>query len=271
MPHPPRRISREWNQSGDLDKGHVNASLATHPRRDSLLIRELLVEGVHLGITSQHGLIAHGRGEAFDYLIGERTRGFAVTAIKAAVASLLLAERPVISVNGNTAALVPKDLVKLSRIINAPLEINIFHHSGARISALEQHLRQFGSGAVLKPSSEAVIAGMQSDRRFVNPEGIARADVVFVPLEDGDRCGALRAAGISVIAVDLNPLSRTARDASITIVDNVVRAVPRMVEFAEQMTRTADESALRDYLAKYDHSAVLRAAELAIRTADEED
>lgn len=35
--------------------------------------------------------------------------------------------------------------------------------------------------------------------------------------------------------MDLNPLSRTARAASITIVDNVVRAVPNMVKLAEEL------------------------------------
>ena len=240
--------------------------LASHPRGESLRIRELLVEGVRIGITSQHGLIAHGRGEAYDYLIGERTRDFAEIAIKAALAALFLAERPVISVNGNAAALVPGDLVELSRITNAPLEINIFHHSESRITEIEEHLKQFGSGDVLKPSPDAVITGMKSGRRFINPDGIAVADVVFVPLEDGDRCSALRAAGKSVIAVDLNPLSRTSRDASITIVDNVVRAVPRMIELGEQMARQRDVSKMQDYLRKYDHAAVLRSAERAIRS-----
>jgi 4-phosphopantoate--beta-alanine ligase len=38
-----------------------------------------------------------------------------------------------------------------------------------------------------------------------------------------------------VIAIDLNPLSRTSRAASITIVDNVVRAIPNMVRLAREM------------------------------------
>ena len=42
----------------------------SHPRYTSLKIREKIVDGVKKGITSQHGLIAHGRGEAFDYIIG---------------------------------------------------------------------------------------------------------------------------------------------------------------------------------------------------------
>ena len=240
----------------------------THPRGESLRIRELLVEGVRLGITSQHGLIAHGRGEAYDYLIGERTRDFAEVAMKAAVAALLLAKHPVISVNGNTAALVPGELVNLSRITGAPLEINIFHHSEARISAIEQHLKRFGSCELLKPSRDAEIAGISSQRRFVNTEGIAIADTVFVPLEDGDRCEALRAVGKSVIAIDLNPLSRTSRSASITIVDNVVRAVPRMVELGEEIYPKRDLAMLEQYLSRYDHVAVLSDAERAIRSAN---
>ena len=44
----------------------------THPRYLSLKIRDAITAGVEQGITSIHGLIAHGRGEAFDYLIGER-------------------------------------------------------------------------------------------------------------------------------------------------------------------------------------------------------
>ncbi len=44
-----------------------------HPRYVSLKIREKIVEGVQMAITSMQGLVAQGRGEAFDYLIGERT------------------------------------------------------------------------------------------------------------------------------------------------------------------------------------------------------
>ena len=39
---------------------------AGHPRYESLRIREVLVASVASGLTSQHGLIAHGRGEALD-------------------------------------------------------------------------------------------------------------------------------------------------------------------------------------------------------------
>ena len=76
----------------------------SHPRAKSLLIREKLVEGFDDGLVAKEGLLAHGRGEAFDYLLGEKTANFAKKAIQAAAASLLLADIPVISVNGNIAA-----------------------------------------------------------------------------------------------------------------------------------------------------------------------
>jgi len=46
-----------------------------------------------------------------------------------------------------------------------------------------------------------------------------------VPLEDGDRTMALRRYGVKVIAIDLNPLSRTSRTADLPIVDELTRAL----------------------------------------------
>ena len=79
----------------------------SHPRYASLVARERVAEGVKQGYTSIQGLIAQGRGECFDYLLGERTNPPAEAATKAAAALLLLAKRPSLSVNGNVAALVP--------------------------------------------------------------------------------------------------------------------------------------------------------------------
>jgi 4-phosphopantoate--beta-alanine ligase len=62
-----------------------------------------------------------------------------------------------------------------------------------------------------------------------------------VPLEDGDRTEALVKMGKKVIAVDLNPLSRTAQRASITIVDNIVRAAPRLVEATKRLRKEGRE------------------------------
>jgi 4-phosphopantoate--beta-alanine ligase len=61
---------------------------------------------------------------------------------------------------------------------------------------------------------------------------------VLVPLEDGDRTEALVKMNKTVITIDLNPLSRTSRAANITIVDNVVRAMPVLVEAASKLRGT---------------------------------
>jgi len=86
----------------------------SHPRYESLVMRKKIAKGVEEGIVHITGLIAHGRGEAFDYLIGEKTQDFAMRAAEAAAAFLKLAQHPVISVNGNVAALVAEEVVKLA-------------------------------------------------------------------------------------------------------------------------------------------------------------
>ncbi len=236
----------------------------SHPRYISLKLRDAIVAGVEQGITSAHGLVAHGRGEAFDYLIGERTRLFARQAARAAAALLLLAERPVISVNGNAAALVAAELVQLGEALEAPLEVNIFHASKTRERKMKKHLLQSGATEILMPSTRVQLPFIESQRRFVHPEGIFAADAVFVPLEDGDRCEALRKMGKQVVVVDLNPLSRTAQKASVAIVDNVVRAVPLVVEEIGR-ARKKSTKALKRVVAEYDHKEILRAAERRLR------
>jgi 4-phosphopantoate---beta-alanine ligase len=237
----------------------------SHPRYASLKLRESIVAGVEQGITSIHGLIAHGRGEAFDYLIGETTQPFAATAIETGAAMLILAKSPVISVNGNAAALVAGGLVELATLLRAPLEVNIFHASSAREQAIRDHLLAHGAPQVLAPTEEAQLPGIESNRRFVHPNGIFRADVVFVPLEDGDRCEALRAMGKDVVTVDLNPLSRTAKAASVTIVDNVVRAVPQLADRIRLFKAAPPESAAR-IVDGYNNAAILAAAIQRIRS-----
>lgn len=201
----------------------------SHPRYKSLVTREKIVNGVKLGITSQHGLIAQGRGEAFDYLIGEKTTKKAKKQIKKAAKLLLKAKHPVISVNGNVAVLAPKEIIKLSEIIPARIEVNIFHKSKVREQRIKEWLIKYGAKEILMPK-KPLIEHIEHNRRFCNPNGIAKADVVFVPLEDGDRCEALIKMGKKVINVDLNPLSRAARKATINIQDNIIRALPLLVE-----------------------------------------
>lgn len=208
-----------------------------HPRAESLKIREKLIENYVKGVVASAGLIAHGRGEAFDYLLGERTTEPALKAIKAAAAALLTAERPVISVNGNTAALAAEDTVKLAKAADAKIEVNLFYRSIERETAIKRLLEKAGAAEVLGVGEDASarISELTSERRRVDPRGILIADVVLVPLEDGDRTEALVRMGKKVIAIDLNPLSRTAQKASITIVDNVVRAMPKLVETVKKL------------------------------------
>ncbi len=233
----------------------------SHPRYESLRLRDAIVAGVKRGVTSEHGLIAHGRGEAYDYLLGERTHDFALTAIDAAAHLLTSASRPVISVNGNVAALVAADLVRLSGVLGAPLEVNIFHASKQREQAIRSYLQEHGAGEVLMPTTDTELDFIDSNRKYVHPEGIYKADTIFVPLEDGDRCQALRKMGKAVITVDLNPMSRTSRAASITIVDNVVRALPRLLEGLRGLS--ADNGRRTT---KFDNLTHLAAAEREIRS-----
>ena len=228
----------------------------THPRYLSLTLRDTIVAGVEQGITSVHGLIAHGRGEAFDYLIGETTQLFATEAIHAAAAMLRSAAHPVISVNGNVAALAPDGLIALGQVLNAPLEVNIFHTETGREQRIREHLLKHGASDVLMPTTEVQLSYIDSNRKFVHPDGIFKADVVFVPLEDGDRCEALRKMGKAVVTVDLNPMSRTAKQASITIVDNVVRALPLLCEEIRNFSDSSAQNTLKDY----SNAAVLQEA-----------
>jgi len=226
-----------------------------------LRTRDRLAQCFKDGLVAPEGLAAHGRGEAFDYILGGTTTKFARKAAEAAVAALLCAERPVISVNGNVAALVPTEIVKLANAVNAKIEVNLFHASPTREGAIARHLREHGAEDILgiERKFAAWIPEVHSNRRRVDRRGIAAADVVLVPLEDGDRTEALRKLGKKVIAIDLNPMSRTARAADITVVDNITRALPVMVETAESLSRRP-ATEIKKIVKKFDNSANLKAA-----------
>jgi 4-phosphopantoate--beta-alanine ligase len=217
----------------------------------------MLVNGFRRGLVVPDGLIAHGRGEAYDYLIGECTTKTAQRAIKAAAAMLLLSSRPVISVNGNTAALCPNTVVELAKVAEAGIEVNIFHRTEEREKAIKAELELHGAKKVLGVGSRASarIPELQSERRRVDPDGIYAADTVLVPLEDGDRTEALIKMNKTVITIDLNPLSRTSRAANITIVDNVVRAMPALVEAARKLRGTMS---LKKIMDNFDNSKNLQ-------------
>jgi len=211
----------------------------SHPRAASLHIREKLVQGYRTGLVVEEGLMAHGRGETFDYLIGERTSKNALKAIKAAAKALVLAESPVISVNGNFAALCHKEIVNLAKITDAKIEINLFYVSEKRKRAIANILKKNGAKKFLglDPRSLRKIPKLDSARRVVDKNGIFSADVVLVPLEDGDRTLALKKFGKKVITFDLNPLSRTAQSADITIVDNVIRGMRILIDISKKLTK----------------------------------
>ena len=210
-----------------------------HPRASSLKTREKIIEGMHSKIVAEAGLIAHGRGEAYDYLLGEETPSYALLQEKAAVAMLLLAEKPVISINGNVAVLCPEEMILLSKITGAPLEVNLFYNRAEREKIVAEKLLDSGAELVLGIDAEhhTSIPELTHSRRVVDKRGIYSADVVFVPLEDGDRTTALRKMRKKVITVDLNPLSRTSLWSNVTIVNNVIRAIPEMIEIAKELKK----------------------------------
>jgi len=242
----------------------------SHPRYESLLTRHRIEAGVEAGITSRQGLIAQGRGEAFDYLLGERTIPSADAAARAAAAHLRLADHPVLSVNGNVAALVPGEVVDLAEATGADIEVNLFNRTDERMERIADHLRDHGASDVKGLTADGRIPGLDHERAKVDADGIGDADVVVVPLEDGDRAEALGELGKVEIVIDLNPMSRSARAADVPIVDNVIRAVPAIAEHARDLA-DADRERLESVVAEFDADEALAAAERAIREGRDDD
>ncbi|MCC7571910.1 MAG: phosphopantothenate/pantothenate synthetase [Candidatus Methanofastidiosum sp.] len=203
-----------------------------HPRYESLILREKVKDCLKDGVLSEVGIAAHGRGEAFDYFLGEKTTLAAEKSIKAAAIMLCRAKKPVVSVNGNIACLVPNEVVELSKILPLKIEINLFYRTLEREIKIKERLEKYGAIDILGVGNNATetIPGLDSPRGKVSKEGIFTSDVLLVPLEDGDRALALKKMGKKIIAIDLNPLSRTSLCSDITIVDNVVRAMPRLIQ-----------------------------------------
>src|SRR5207253_1157044 len=139
----------------------------------SLKTRDDLVKAVASGLVAPQGLIAQGRGEAFDYLIGERTMPTASIATLAAVALLLEAKSPVISVNGNAAALAGKEIVNLASTVSASIEVNLFHRTLDREKLIARHLKNFGAKEILGVGSAAsktigYISSFNNERNLAN-------------------------------------------------------------------------------------------------------
>jgi len=233
----------------------------SHPRYDSLRTRADLARQLRAGLVVPEGLIAHGRAEAFDYFLGERTTPSARRAERAASVWLRAARHPVLSVNGNVAALAAPGVVRLTRAIpHLSVEVNLFHRTPARAAAVARALRRAGVGPVLGLRPTARILHLPSDRARVDRRGIYRADVCLVPLEDGDRTEALRRMGKRVIAIDLNPLSRTSLSADLPIVDELTRALAAIAGAAERSRRAV----AMGVFPSFDASRALRDARTAM-------
>jgi 4-phosphopantoate---beta-alanine ligase len=235
----------------------------SHPRYLSLLAREKLVTGFKRGLVASEGLIAHGRGECFDYLLGECTTESARSAINVASATLLLAKYPIISINGNVTALCVDQICGLNRSLEySAVEINLFYYTKEREKLISEEFKKYGLTRIfgIDPKNLVTIPELESNRRFVDRDGISKADVVFVPLEDGDRTIALKRMNKKVITVDLNPLSRTALSSDITIVDNIVRVIPQLIKCVEYHRNHSSENDLKNLIESFDNFDGLKKA-----------
>jgi 4-phosphopantoate--beta-alanine ligase len=235
----------------------------SHPRYLSLIAREKLVTGFKRGLVASEGLIAHGRGECFDYLLGECTIESARDAINVASATLLLAEHPIISINGNVTALCVDQICGLNRSLgNSAVEVNLFYYTKERERLISEEFKKYGLTRIfgIDPKNLVSIPELESNRRLVDRDGISKADVVFVPLEDGDRTIALKRMNKKVITVDLNPLSRTALSSDITIVDNIVRVIPQLIESVDFHKKHSSENDLKNVIEGFDNLKGLKEA-----------
>ncbi len=225
-----------------------------HPRYKSLLLRDKVKNAFKDGYLADSGMIAHGRGETFDYLLGEKTTKPAENATKAAVCKLLLAENPVLSVNGNTTALVINEIIELAKELNAKIELNLFYRTEERVEKIKQLYQENGYTKLLGTNTKELknIDGITNPRSTASPEGIYTADVILVPLEDGDRAEILKKYDKQIITIDLNPLSRTSQMSDITIVDNIVRTIPLMTKITKEY-KNKDKSELEKIVNNYNN------------------
>ncbi len=113
----------------------------SHPRYHSLMMRKKIADAGEKGMLAQSAMIAHGRGEAFDYLLGEKTIPSAMDATREIAARLVNAQKPVLSLNGNSIALAGPDFLKIASQLGCPVEINIFYRTPERMGALLANLK----------------------------------------------------------------------------------------------------------------------------------
>ena len=215
------------------------------------MTRERLADAVEKGLVNPTGLISHGRGEAYDYLMGETTLPPSLEAERAAAAFLLKARNPVVCVNGNAAALDAENLIALADTVPAKVEVNIFHRTEERMELLISYMESKGARNVLGRDPDERIPGLSHARALCTKEGIFDCDVIVVPIEDGDRAQALVGMGKVVISIDLNPLSRTSTSATVSICDEMTRALENISNFVKELR--GKDSELDEIIKSYDN------------------
>ena len=225
----------------------------THPRYKSLLLRDKVKNAFKEGYLADSGMIAHGRGETFDYLIGEKTTETAKKACEAAVATIFIDE-----------------IIELAKATDSKIEINLFYRTPERVEIITRMFKERGWEDILGTNDEelAYIDNLNSPRATASKEGSYIADVMLVPLEDGDRAEVLVQNGKKIICIDLNPLSRTAKMSTISIVDNIVRAVPLMTEIANEFKESGkadDKEFLENIINNFSNEQNLKDSLAAIK------
>ncbi|WP_405277214.1 phosphopantothenate/pantothenate synthetase [Methanobrevibacter sp.] len=231
----------------------------SHPRYESLLLRDKIVKAAEKGYLADSAMIAHGRGEAFDYLIGEKTTYPAKRAMYVGVAALLLSKNPVISVNGNATALAIDEIIELARTVDAKIEINLFYRTDERVELITSLYRSHGYKDILGSLDDDMeyLNDIKNNRASASKTGIYSADTILIPLEDGDRAEILKKSGKNIITIDLNPLSRTSKMSDVSIMDNIVRAIPFMTKIAEDL-KTQDKQVLIEMVNDFDNEENLK-------------
>ena len=174
------------------------------------------------------------------------------------------------SVNGNTTALAIDEIIELAKATDSKIEINLFYRTEERVEIISRMFKERGWENILGGNDEKLeyIDNLNSPRATASKEGSYIADVMLVPLEDGDRAEVLVQNGKKIIAIDLNPLSRTAKMSTITIVDNVVRCVPLMTEIALEFKKEGkdkDREFLESIVADFSNEENLKKSLAAIK------
>ena len=147
----------------------------------------------------------------------------------------------------------------MANAINAKIEINLFYRTDERVKLITQLYKNHGYKNILGTLDDDIeyINDIKNNRATASKTGIYAADTVLIPLEDGDRAEILKKGGKNIITIDLNPLSRTSKMSDVSIMDNIVRAIPFMTKIAEDL-KTQDKKVLIDIVNDFDNEENLK-------------